>query len=1575
MGNALGKKQKIIKACIISLITLLMLGGVVFFVFGVMLKDPVVPTYSFSGYVYADDEPLSGATVSCGAQIVTTDDQGFYSFEGLTKVVEVSVSKDGYLFDDQLVYVNSNKQDINFSGYQIFDMKGVVQSEGQVIPFAQIVATSEMGVYTTTANEFGEFYLPELAGKVDISAIRDDMKFFDQEFDKAKDNLIVSGTTDISGSIVVDYGQDFDFELSLDGSPVDIKSDNTFAINNVTPNSRLILSSQNYHIIDSEVVIDVENKNIVFSAQKIYDISGIARSGNVALSGIKLNVGGRVVYTDIDGGVSLNGLYGDITILAYSSNYLFDNVTINALSENFECIGTFGISGSVASDDGVVGGLTITNGTSCVTTNRKGEFVINRLQYGERLSVVADGYHIDNNNAVIAYGQKVVFNLHKIYALDLQVMYNDSLLDNVIAIVDGIEYTMPSGELTIDNLYGNHDIRFSLDGFRFDDSYQSSYLNTLITANPYKYFSLSGYVHSDDVIISDAKVIVNGLQVGTDELGMFSIDYLYTSGRFTVLHNKYNSVSYDYNLDNCDFDINLDYDISGTIMCDDSAIGGVTVSVGGQNVLSDDNGYFHLDNLSGNQVIELIKEYYNFEDIHVCGGGSLSIDCTYSISGYAYDNQTPIVGLKIVAVKNDGELLTLECLTNEMGYYSFDDLTGEYLLFFDSERQLDLLPNSYVVSSGGRFNFANVGYKFSGRVTSGNVGVVGVSVKAGDTVVSTDIDGYYSFELLLQDEVLVLEKPGYEFNQNNIPVNSAEFNKRTDVNFTCTYQVNGCIRSGTTALAGVTVSIADKHTVTDNQGCYYISGLSGKNNITITLEGFSFSGISSVSCASEINYSATLTANIVVKTGDVNVGGVIISIEDREYTSNSSGVIAIPSIKLGDRLSASKNGYEFNDITIAEYQSNYVIEGSYSISGTVAVGGNLLKDAVVSCAGQTYTTLDNGQYYFSGLKGSVVVSITHQEFDFDDIAVTGNRVLNILAKYSVSGVVSVAGKPIENVRVNTSSQEVYTDNNGQFRIDNLQTEEELLFYKQGYLFDGEYVVLGACNLQVIALYSISGIVKSGDLIVSNATVMLSNGMSTTSDDNGVFELSGILEKVDITIVKTNYNNCTISDISDYSCDIVANLEYNVTFNLSGLVDYNDVIINVNGVTNTYSGEKIIVYNLSGKNLISLSKGDYIFSPMQIEVIESREVNVVAKLKYSITGRATTEEGIAVSNAVVTAGMQSAITDNNGNYRIDNLIDSNKVVLKLSAGDYSYEQNIDQVTGAKVVNPIINNYNYAFFMFKRGYHLLDTANSYQISGTGNVKVNVKVIVNIEKNQEVTVKYKKDALGNRLIENLNYGTEVAGVDPRVSLLTYVNLNDKSIKYQKVNGDSISADHVATYSDTWTDVADSSKSDYDAYLSTMGTSAEGYYPYVINNNTVESISTIVQDSSGSSFTIKLKTTEEMYYYYKIQMGVMCSDQSLNSFEYVNLAYTFDNNGYIKTLGISEKYYVTAMGQTATCVGTINYTFHTFSQNEVIPNFDISNNSTIQTSLAIVTPTTISTLIDTIDVIYVDSKRRVIV
>lgn len=1554
------RKKLFITLGVIALTTLC----VVIFVLVAFFKTEKEETFAFSGYVFADGESLAGAKVSCGILQTETDENGYYSFDGLTNVVEVTASKDNYIFGKGLVYVNCDKTDVNFYGFELFSLDGVVRNGDEVIPNATIEVISESGVFNTIANNLGQFHLSNLAGEVKLNAFHDSINLFPQVFDKSKEDLVVSGTTQISGRIDCDSDLLRDFQLKLNDNIIALSSDLKFSATDVRPNSILSLSSENYHISTPQIRVTIENGQFVFLAQKYYDIHGVVRSGISTLSGVRVVVGGKRAISDTSGEFDIAGLYGDNNVSAYYSGFTFNSIDVNNSSEDISLIGTFSIKGKVEVDDNNLGGISVTSGSSTVLTNAKGEFQLLGLELGDVVSVVSDKYCVTNNNITLSEIISPTFELKKLYSATINVSYFDEPLENFVVNIGSKEYSAHNGLITIDGLSGVLDVVLSAEGYIFDGAYRLDHSNNTITIvengntsllasdTLFKYFTLSGVVTSGDIIISDATITIGDKEVLTSQSGSFEISNLYMAGNLTVTADGYDTQVVPFSTSDNIKNITLTYSVSGKITCGNLNVSGVKVT-SGSIVDYSTSGEFVLNNLVGNNTISFEKEFYSFDTQEVNSCTELDIDCTYSIRGKVTDKNGAISGQSVFLLK-DG--INKTKLTNASGEYSYEGLTGEYLLYCGVNTNLQ--PDGYSVSGGGVYNFSDTGYKLKGVVTSGGVPVSGVSVKAGELITTTNDDGEYKFDLLIKEETIVLSKDGYTFEGNNRNVDSSY--EKVSVDFECTYAITGVVASGTTPLQGVEITIAGSNYYTNEKGEYSISGLSGNNSITFQLGEYEFDVPTSISGAGEYNISAIFATNVTISTGNIPVVGAVATLGGKRFETDSNGTVQVDNISIGSTLEFLLDGYSISTYTFSDIVDSISIGASYTVSGTVYLTSSTLGGVVVNCGEQTYTTTSNGMFTFDGVEGSQVLTFAKTDLIFDNIPVAGHMSsLAVNAKYTITGVVTCAGNPLDNVQVvavpnksTLDSVSTTTNPQGMYTLI-LNYDATLEFSKTGYKFVGEYTTSSTANIDVEATYKVKGRVVSGDIAIEDALVHLSDGTDVTTDSNGYFEVEDIEVGVSFSASTDNYNDGEYGMVYGYTQDIVIDLTYNITISLSSITSLQGVEIGIADASKTYNiiGMQILE-NLNGAQTITISKDGYFFSPSEFRVTYGTSKTIEVKKEFAVYGYITTESGLKASNVTISAGKgKTCVTDENGYYYIAGLIDTPTINLLLNVVDtawqgegYSYSQLMCQPSTDTQKDTTIPDFNYAYFLFKNGYQKLNGASSYQIFGSGTVGVKAPVVGT--STQNVSVVYKKDTKGNRLIQNLNYGETIAGVDPRVAQLTYVDTSNKTVKYKTIrNKNNVLATTADWDKDSWHDTT------YEKYLSEYGVNAEGYYVYVVNPDTISSIENI--SLSDGMYSLKINLKESAWSHYLTQMTMMCSSQKFKTFTYCNLTYTIGQDGFIRSMVIDEKYEVTSSGFTATVSNNITYLFKTTSMDDVISDIQIDSSESIKASLLEETPT----------------------
>jgi len=1574
------KKKKGLKIFAIIMAFILAIVGMLALIFLVIMKEPEIETFDFSGYVYADGEALSGAKVSCGITSTETDENGYYSFSGLTSVVEVIVSKENYVFDSKLVTVGDDSENINFSGFEIYSISGVVRNGDEIVPFADIRVLSELGEYVTKSNAFGVFTLPRLAGEVDLIATHSSIQLFSQSFDKTKTDLVVSGMTSITGKITVDGIGLNDFRLTINGSPVTINYDLTFRIHNVTPDSELKLLSDSFHIENDLFVVTAENSNYDFVAEKYYSVNGIVRSGDTIIPNARIDVNNTKAYSNKYGKFSVENLYGPHVLKAAALGFEFENVSVDCSNCDIEMIGLFDLSGQIITDDNSFQNIRVLSGNQSVLTNALGRFTLENIELGDIVSIDTDDYHVVDNNQIVASKNEIKFELLKLYDLSVNVSCNHLSLVNAGVVLGDDEYNVDTdGNVTIVNLFGVVEYQVVCDGYRFEEKYICSYLNSNANIVGNKYFDVTGVVKTGNIVLSGANLTIGDNTIIANEYGEFEFCNQYSEGVLRVECNGYNSQFVQFDIENNNVEINLTYNVSGVVVNGSNRVDGVNVFIDeNHQVITDYTGKFEFVDLTGENTIICTKDYYQFDTVKISACLDLYIESSYSIEGFVSNASGVLNGLKIILLDNSQEPITIETVTDDNGKYSFAGLEGEYLLMYDPDYTSNLLPNCYEIDRGGVYSFADCGYKIRGRVTSGGLAVEGVTVTAGDLVVTTNAQGIYKFDLIITDEILTLSKAGYEFENNNLPIDMS-FDGREDVDFECSYKVSGTISSGEVALAGASVTVGEKQILTDENGYYEVCGIKGKVDVSAQLENYTITSKNNISSSSIVNLVATYSTKLVVKSGNLLIENVKVKINNRTYITNKLGEVEVSGIQIGDIAEFEKDGFDIVNHEFGEYSELVTIYSTYFVRGKVYLTSKAISGVKVTCGESVVFTDSSGGFDFSKLSGSNVISFEKDSLIFENVQIDGYCELSVSAFYSVSGTILVAGAPLENVKVSTSQVSVFTDINGYYYIQSLNDVETLVFEKIGYSFPADIIVSGPSINNVSASYSISGQVKTGDVPVANIQIDISNGTSVITDDNGFYQIDGIESVVSLEIKNSKYNYAKLENIGNYTTEANFNLTYNVTINFTKILGVNEIVVSVNGINHICNDVTIELAELSGKSAFSISKSGYGFTPSTFATTQNILQDIAIEKEYTISGRITTTNNHAASNVAVVVGSKKTLTNANGEYIISGLLGNSIPRVDMSVDDtayngedFSFTATLGQFNSdASGVDYKVDETKYAYYLFKNGYQLLNTANSYQIYGNGSVHDTQS-----GEYQSVYIVYKKDGAGHRLIQNLNYyPTKIMGiVDPKVAQLTYVDLNTKKVKYQTLKEGSV-GDGSASYTTSWTQENVS----YQNYLESYGVNAEGYYPYVINESTIKSITEFGCSDGLYRFKITLDPENKiMYKDYVTQMGKMCSSQTFDGFISAVLTYTIDSNGYIHTMDIDEQYKVVAASIfKATVTDDFTYRFTTRSQDEVISNIDISSGSAIINSLKEETATKLNKAINSNFVVdmYYEKKRRVLV
>lgn len=1514
---------------------------------GLFLTTDEVPQYSFSGYVYADGEPLANATINCG-QITTSNEFGYYSFEGVKNAVGVSVSKDGYLFDSKPKVVSEASTSVNFDGYRIFDKRGVVKNGDEFVSGVEILVESASGTYPTISNANGEFYMPNLAGHVKLTASKDKFTFFTQSFSISKeDDVVVQGKADISGEIIVDSkcGAD-DFTLTCDGRKVEINDDLTFDVSNVSFGVVLELSSSSYHVVSPKVTVKSVD-DIGFACYRYYDIVGQVKCGNVDLDGVNISTG-RATVTSDNGHFEIQNYYGEATVSCLLDGYTFESVSVSYTNSSIIINATTNIELNVRLDVGSdYKGISVKVGEQVFDKcTRDGKFVLTNVQFGQTIEVLSSDYHVPNAVTIVDR-MALSMDLQKLYSVNIIAKCGDTGLGDVVANVGSSTQVVGVDGLTIDNLYGSNRISFSKDGYVFLDSFEVNYYLVDVVAEAFRIYDIVGMVHSGETIVQGASITGGEHACYSIDTGEFTIANAYGDIELVVSKEGFKSQTIIASIDNSELDINLEYDVTGTIKCGTLAVADVKVEAGNTTAYSDSNGNFALCGIFGENIIKFSKDGYTFEDMNVSNCANLEVNTNYEIAGNVNTSDGIVSGLEVlIASKSTGEVL--KTTTDGDGNYSFNGLVGAYILYY-GQTDITLRPKQYDVRGGGDYNFSNTGFSFGGTVKCGESVLSGVTLTIGGVSVTTDENGVYSFPLVSVGGAITLNKEGYTFEGSGMNIDDT-FDSRTDVDFDATYKVVINVKSGKIGLDGVAVCINGESKGFTTSGVIEVSGLIGTNTIALSLDNYKFVGTTSVSGYMVLDYSACFDVAVTISSKDILVAGVSYLVNGTrcDGVTNSDGEMTIPNIKLGDLISFEKEGYSIDNKSIISYVESVDVSASYTVSGNVSNCGTPIEGVEVSIAGGG-TTLTNkyGDFSFANVVGSVTLSFSKNGFDFDDILVNNPNRIDVVSMYAISGVVKLSSGTgiggvevfVDGVKRTTTS---LTGSVGFFTIEGLNKAVRVTFAKVGYTFDTELDVYEPMsNVDVYGTYEISGYVKSGSVAINNAKVFIGSTISVRTDANGYYTIKGLDREVEVDVEADDYDdNSAYKMVSGYSKSVNFELTYTVTLSIKG--DSSAIKVLITGESaralTTYNSSTIDLTGLKGLNTITISKDSYIVTPNKVDTNSGLGLEIDTKLVYNITGTVKTSEGIVVPNAVVLLGSSEYCANANGVYSITGLTGSNSLSARLpfkGSNNNDISKSYGQVNKSGTYDIVFTAKAFYLGLLNHSYYNLNNGNGYQIVGTGSVNA-VADIMSIKSDSTVDVHYKQDANGIKIFENKNNGGVAAGVDPNVSLLTLYNTKTGEVRNQFISGKDNVLDTSVNYKNTWDSWNNGSQvGTVDAYKTKFGVDITGFSPYIINLDTINSATNISDSGNDYIFKLDLNTTTSVTNY-NILMGIMCDKKDMKGFNSIILTITISKTGYIKEMKMAEKYTVetnknaSISGASAEVTGNITYTFYTNQNNK---------------------------------------------
>ena len=1489
-----------------------------------------VTTYTASGYVLEDGVGVEGVKVSTLFGDVFTDQNGYYRIGNLLGATQISVFKDDCVFEVRnKVFYPQLKQDVNFEAYSFYNISGQVTQGGIAVEGATISATGKKGGKTVTDSN-GNFVLQNVAGEVSVAVENTSNKYLTYTANKTNNTLSIDCVCALSGKVVENGVGVENILVVSGGNSTYTNANGEFLLNKDSQSNELKFFNDDYYFESRTVLVENTNQNIQVEVFKKYIASGSVICGNQCIENAKVyskSNPNNFVFTDEQGSFELKDLHGNDTLIVEKQGFKIDELQTSEQIADVVLNATFDLHGKIETDDGQKDDFLI--GIDNNTTKTKdGMFVLSGVKFGDVVSASKNGYK-SFERVTINSTEEITLTFNKLYDVTGVIKLDGVAMANIVVkIGDKQTITNEQGVYNIFDLFGQHDLAFDESRYYVSKSSDEkiSHKNCKIDAELNEYYNAKLIFSALSENKTSEQVEINNQAYTTDEEGAVTLEGLYGERTFVCKLDGYNNKTVTTLKTDCEKTLIFAYSIKGYVTSGDLAVEGAKISYGEDYVLSDENGFYQIDDLTTQTEIVATKQFYNFSGSQIVNNNqSVNFDSTYSIFGNVNmdgaDATQVTMYLYSYATKT-----TSQTNPNHNGEFCFENLSGKYYLYFDKDVATNnLKPTGYNITvARDNYDFSSKGYSVAGRIVCGNLPMSNIKLTAGTSSTKTDEQGGFCFDVLFGENVITPQLKGYTFNPSSIAVDET-MDKTTDLVFEVTYEISGKITCGTQNLSGVEVKIknTDKVTTTNQNGEYFFDHLSGLNELEITKDGYTFVGNTNINGYATYNFTATFLVGGYVKCGDSYLSGVKVSTLSGFATTDENGWFELDGLEYGTELSASKTGYDFGRAkTVVEPQTDLLFVATYTVSGRVTSGSKNLAGATITFKEQTITTDENGCFAISGLTDDNSLTASKQGY-CDATNTFSTPVANYLfnLSFAISGKVISVGKGLAGVRVTSQSKSVTTDNEGNYEITGLYGEGMLVLEKEGYAFVGQTGYASPTTLDFTSTYKLTGRVLSGTLPVKDLTVYYLQS-STKTDDNGKFEIYDLNDIVELSLIKDGYNPIFADAIDGYKADLIFNLTYNVSGKITGLTDNSGVKVTAvcgettfETTTNTngeYSFDKLF-----GNATIGFSKDKTKFVPESFATDVPVTKNITAYEIYVVSGKITAGD-LAVRNMPVYVGKDIATyTNQNGEYVLGELTGQSSIIAKFEAPNCTTLKTEQFDTSASAQkNFTLDKNDYIYWLYERAYQNLTESNSYSSTMSGTVDAGAGGV------QTVGGYRKKGTNGIYLKEDTNYGKTVFGVDPKVAVLTYYDpLTPNNVSY--IQHKNVNESLVANYSgQSWTDT------NVESYSTKFGLKPTDYTPYIINRNTINSFDDISYSNGITTFTLNLNPTTSTTKY--ITRMTAYSGQTPNGFNYVKLTYKIDSDGNLISLNINESYTVTVV-VTVTCTGKITETFNEINGNSV--------------------------------------------
>jgi hypothetical protein len=822
------------------------------------------------------------------------------------------------------------------------------------------------------------------------------------------------------------------------------------------------------------------------------------------------------------------------------------------------------------------------------------------------------------------------------YMVEFSVLGSDSLLKDANIYIDGQTVTTDkSGSAQLNLKNGSYEYTIHHDGYEDEngivtvDNENASEVLFLLQKNN----TVNFRVVCNDEPVEEAQITINGIVIFTDDNGEASIDLMPGEYPYEIKKTCFTSVVGTVSVTDDSASIqavleNVPVQISFEVTAGGEAAVGATITIGENEIVTDNNGYCEIMLNIGEYAYTLKNAgYQDYSGTITVTSDKKTVNVNLSalikdITFHVTDSLgVGISGAKIVSG-------TEVALTNYLGQASFTTDSSKYSVTANgyTSKTGDILDETVSIILEKPIYSVNV------IVTDGTIPISDARVSLGDREWDTDVYGKAQFSLSSGTYSYSVAKDCYTSETGELQATGSITVGNMDASYTITmkeivFNQTFYVTSEEQPVAQARVTIGGRTAWTDEEGMAVISipATQWPESISCSIEKEKYvtwrfpGGISKQSNLFHAELNPKPLVAIYFDIGEgwgyPNIMGATITIDGTTAYIGENGESAVVYLREDSTYTytVSKSGYTTIEDTItsdSRFPSQYVCiyPQATAVSFVISDGNKPIEGATINISGYDSLLTDElGQAVSSAFLGTKEYTITKDGYvrlsgsitmpsDSTEICVTMEKLHNVTLYVTDNlGPVSYASVYIEE----TADQNQYTDANGILTVQLPNGTYNVVISKNKYWsYTGSFVVSGDDFLKEIQLkrkmFKVTFNVTNGESGITDAVINTEN-TSIATDENG--SASIYLEEGNHnytiytgqgTVYQTYYGNVYITDVDAVlTCQLIrktCSFEFVVVD--KGLLP---------GAVISIEGQGSVTTNNIGRAYMILSYGEYSYT--------------------------------------------------------------------------------------------------------------------------------------------------------------------------------------------------------------------------------------------------------------------------------------------------------------------------------------------------------------------------------------------